>query len=1796
MKFFLTILLLILSISLHAQIPKAENAYDNDGMKHGKWIYILDYQFKHLADTAKPAFFREIIYEHNKIVYPSRDFYINGNLQWEGLFTQIFPDVTEGKYTSYFPDKSIYHKGLYKEGKRDSLLTVYYKNGKINQTSYYKKGIVNGTANTFYENGNLWNKIHYLDGKVHGEYNVYFENGNILSTYNYNNGLIEGTFIHYHENGAVRLIGEYKGVNRKGTITQFYENGNIESIRNVQNDTLHGSYTNYYESGQLLSQYYYKMSLQDSTEIFYYENGHVKIEGQYNTDERDGKWTWYSNNGAVENVVFYDRGEEKSFAHFFQKDINKLDKKGEKTGLWIYPFGTDWKITTDTTNVLAFRNVTYKNGKPIGISKDYNRMGQIVTEMDLTSVEPFYVDSYIQSYDSLGNVEYTQKFNDDGSQFYFGFYPNGTVSESIPYDAEKRLHGEVKYYYQDGSLKESVNYDKDKKIGKRTEYFQNGDSKLVRYYSNDIKHGWEIKYAKNGVRLSGIIYVNGEPTIGGASYYDDNKLKETITPNDEGILIKTNYNEFEKEISKGALDSDENKHGLWKYFDYNLGVYYNRKYDQGKSVPTLLQFEIPQSPNKILNGQKEGLWTVYFNEKNEIEEALTHASSYAIGEFKEGKFYGYWSFYSIEGVLGVKGQLKSIDPHAKYDGEYMRYHENGKIFQNLYYVNDIEHGEYKEYNEDGILVEERIYDKGEVQTTRTYREGGNILAEGASLNGFKHGKWIWYKDGGKVDYWKFYFEGNTLDGSLNEYSWEELYNAGIENDGIEEYSRAVEQLRFSLLKIPQKDSSSIQVLKSKFHLGLAHGHKGDADEAYDNLKFVTDRIEIIKDNEWKLKVHQNFSKLLKYLKRYREASEQNKIAIKITKSNGMGEEVVMDALSELSYSLWIAGNSKEALPYALEASIIAEQKHQPTSEKYFTVINRLGNIYISLNQNKEAYELYEILLTSYDEILATNEWTNQQESNVRTIYSNHALAASNYNKYKEAESDYMFLYDLYRENYSYEERYFTMLNNFGTFYLKQDRYYKALFYLQKGHQWIIDNNKTDSWDYALINRNLGAIYSSVGQYDLADIHLKSALDYTLVNFGEVNENYINVLGGYGNFQYDKKSYTDADSIYTKVVRLQYELDSEHLNYILYKSSLATTKTKLGQLDDSYEILTQNVALLRTKFPDEHNYLAYNLFRLGLVAYEKNEMNSYVQLLEESCNELVKENKKDNLELTFRELSYAEALWRSGNMEKSFDYYKDASKKYLKYFVKELSHLPKIERELFYEKNDERLQKITSIYEQKISDNSELTGDFYNHWLTTHGLFNSTEVVNNYNYSQLNNANDIDTYFKFINTHKKIISISNPSFEIDDIELAKLKSQASILETKLIQSVDSAKQKEVTEINWKDIQKNLKDGEAAIEIVNFKHYNGVLTDSIIYGAFILKSTGKPIYVSIPNFHVLENTQFKLLSTYMKYAMTDKKSYDWYWKNIDKNLEGIDKISVASNGVFHKINLNAIYNPIKEKYLIDLYQISYLTSTSELINSNRAENSLDDNQQLVAVGNPIFDLKFEELNSDQSSDYTNSIEKLNTLKTRKAGKNKISSLPGTASETNLIKSISLTYNINVNLHQKHDASESNVKSTNAPSILHIATHGFFSPDTDNPDYQAGLLFSGAQDMLNYREAFPLHVEDGILFAGEAKYMDLSRTRLLTLSACETGLGTIEPGKALSGLQQSFFVAGVDNIIVSLWKVDDLATQKLMSSFYEQLFIIKDIDKAFRNAQRITREEYPHPKYWGAFKLISSYSSKG
>ena len=151
---------------------------------------------------------------------------------------------------------------------------------------------------------------------------------------------------------------------------------------------------------------------------------------------------------------------------------------------------------------------------------------------------------------------------------------------------------------------------------------------------------------------------------------------------------------------------------------------------------------------------------------------------------------------------------------------------------------------------------------------------------------------------------------------------------------------------------------------------------------------------------------------------------------------------------------------------------------------------------------------------------------------------------------------------------------------------------------------------------------------------------------------------------------------------------------------------------------------------------------------------------------------------------------------------------------------------------------------------------------------------------------------------------------------------------------------------------------------------------------------------------------------------------------------------------------------------------------------------------------------------------------------------------------------------------------EASEKNFRQNASKyGILHLAMHAF--TDEDNP-MVSGLIFSDNADD-----------DDDVLRAYELQGMRLN-AQLAVLSACNTGSGKLEKGEGVMNLGRGFRQAGVPNIVMSLWQVDDAATQELMTNFYSIWLKGTEKHAAFRQAQLELRAKYPQPFYWGAFVL--------
>ena len=412
---------------------------------------------------------------------------------------------------------------------------------------------------------------------------------------------------------------------------------------------------------------------------------------------------------------------------------------------------------------------------------------------------------------------------------------------------------------------------------------------------------------------------------------------------------------------------------------------------------------------------------------------------------------------------------------------------------------------------------------------------------------------------------------------------------------------------------------------------------------------------------------------------------------------------------------------------------------------------------------------------------------------------------------------------------------------------------------------------------------------------------------------------------------------------------------------------------------------------------------------------------------------------------------------------------------------------------------------------------------------------------------------------------------------------------------------------------KDLYTKLKPGEAFVEIVRINKQSrnatkkgldvvNIFTDSISYGAIIIKKNLPPKFILIDGDNQLESQYTLNFKSKIQNKQEDLESYHLLFEKIDNELIEIKKIYLVTDGVYNSINIESIYNPNNKKFLIDYLKIQQIQNVRAII-ENTNEFKVSSSSKVSLFGNPDF--KLAEI---KSNDNEISLERdldTNLLSEIKSGL-KIGQLEGTQKEIESLNSILKDSNCSVQIFSSTSATEDNLKNIQSPDILHIATHGYFLNNGDNSKtkknisqlinenyrndsyLKSGLLFAGAENTLNGKQ--PENSNNGILTAEEAKSLNLKDTELVVLSACETGLGDNLVGEGVIGLQRAFMIAGAKSVIMSLWSVSDEKTQELMTMFYTN-WIKNNMTKeeALHQAKLAMKKLYPEPYYWAGFVLL-------
>jgi CHAT domain-containing protein/Tfp pilus assembly protein PilF len=375
----------------------------------------------------------------------------------------------------------------------------------------------------------------------------------------------------------------------------------------------------------------------------------------------------------------------------------------------------------------------------------------------------------------------------------------------------------------------------------------------------------------------------------------------------------------------------------------------------------------------------------------------------------------------------------------------------------------------------------------------------------------------------------------------------------------------------------------------------------------------------------------------------------------------------------------------------------------------------------------------------------------------------------------------------------------------------------------------------------------------------------------------------------------------------------------------------------------------------------------------------------------------------------------------------------------------------------------------------------------------------------------------------------------------------------------------------------------------------------------YIAYALAPKGQPKWVDLGDAAVIDRAVDAWRKALRNPNRTDVKRLaravdDKVMRPVRPLLGKTSRLLIAPDGSLNLIPFAALVDE-QNRYLIGRYTISYLTSGRDLL---RLQISQPSENAPMIVANPAFGRA--ETVVAQATRSAVALQPRSKGSTQGAStKIYFQPLPSTGREALAIKSLLPEASVLL----REQATESAIKQARAPRILHIATHGFFLSDQEtppaetrgafgddplrasdsrfgkwaaeieNPLLRSGLALAGANQSKSGDD-------DGLLTAMEVAGLDLWGTKLVALSACDTGVGEVKNGEGVQGLRRALVLAGSESQVMSLWPVLDTTAKDLMIPYYKALRQGKGRSDGLRQAQlqMLRSKEYRHPFYWAAF----------
>lgn len=649
---------------------------------------------------------------------------------------------------------------------------------------------------------------------------------------------------------------------------------------------------------------------------------------------------------------------------------------------------------------------------------------------------------------------------------------------------------------------------------------------------------------------------------------------------------------------------------------------------------------------------------------------------------------------------------------------------------------------------------------------------------------------------------------------------------------------------------------------------------------------------------------------------------------------------------------------------------------------------------------------------------------------------------------------------------------------------------------------------------------------------------------------EVIANFYNVKGCcYRDFKKFDKAIACFDKAYETLYDKRTEDSPSKFASLLNKSE---AYFMLKRYDDAYASFSEYVETSRNKYGETSGTYCQALFTLVNIEGARGNINEADSLFRMSMNCLLVNMKQ---------------LWR----------YSTPS-----------------QREQFWMETLNNLSGMAAFAIKCGNFDSELTETCYSALLFSKSLLLETEKSVVDIIRKEGTDDDIANYRNLLAVNNRLLVLRN-NYEYNKLEIDSLTIQQRELEQRLSHKCQSYNEYETyLDINYEKVRNSLADHEVVVDFSDYQTEDSVRQ----YAAYIYdKDKSHPLLVKCFDQQQLDSLLDGMQNfTLYNYEQLQDRTAKLIWNPIEASIAKGSTVYYIPSGIMHGIALEAL--PLSDGTTLGQhYDFVRLTSAREIVNAHHSNKM---NRTATLYGGLQYSLDPQKM-EEESKVYEKS--DLAGLVRSEYGESGFKDLRNTKDEVRKIEKtlVDNGFSVKAYLGSKGNAESFVALNGKSPSIVHIATHGFYyTPDeAKDKDFLSGytdamslsgLVFAGGNAAWLGKKNVD-GVLGGVLTAKDIANLDFKGTDLLVLSACKTGQGKVT-AEGVFGLQRAFKKAGVGTIIMSLWNVDDKVTSEFMVAFYEQLTDKANNwnkRKAFEQTKEIIRKKHPDPYYWAAFVML-------